>query len=172
MMKYLMLLFCLNANASILSLTDSTDTLMDVQLHSSATYKATKMDAQEAQLMSKKIGLVTVKIMVVEKFVRNQFIAVRLNFLRNIDSGVMQSTIDEYLTENLTELERFKYKLDISKVMEDITSEDMIDSDKVITVVGDRMSDEIVYENSNGKVFVNSITNHNFITKIFDIWFK
>lgn len=171
-MKYLLLLLSLNANASILTLTDSTDTLMDVQLHESATYKSTKMTAQDAQLVSKKVGLVNVKIMVVEKFNQDKLLAVRMTFLRTVNSEVMKLTIDDYLSNNLTEIDHLKYELDINKLLGDIESDDSIEQDKVISVVGDRKNNEIVYENTEGKVFVNSISNVNLINKIFGLWFS
>lgn len=180
-MKYLLtLLFTVQCHAGLLKLTPSGTELLDFPLNQTAQYNNTKMTLRDANIVSKKVGIVNVKIMVVEKFTEFErkvpslyeagLMAVRLTFLRTIDSETMQNTITEYLDNSINEEDKHTYVSDISKAMKAIVSEDIIEQGKILTIVGDNSKRQLIYENSEGKVFVIDTENKGFVNKVMGIW--
>ena len=181
-MKYLtLLLICTQSFAGMLKLTPSGTDLMDIPLNQTAQYDNTKMTLRDANVISKKVGLVNIKVMIVEKFSENEqtsknlnnlgMMSVRLTLLRNIDSDTLQSTINDYLSVNISDDQRQYFEKDIEKALQVITSEDTLQQGMTVSLLGNNAKKELLYENTEGKIFTISPDNKMFINKVFGIWF-
>lgn len=94
--------------------------------------------------------------------------AIRLTFMRNIDSATISQTLSEYIVSNIAKDELPRYVGDINSITQAITSD-------VNFVLGDSIAiysykNIIVYENAKKQVHVITSSNDDLTTKLFSMF--
>jgi hypothetical protein len=181
------LMFCLNVQASILNI----DTSRGYNINGVPVGQTAVANGKTLQLLStgtatKKMGIAKVKLFVLQtyaeqsqNFVRTDngaassianvgTTAIRMTFLRSLDSATVQDAISTYLSNAISVTEMPQYRSDVTAIVSAINSQDAMYADDNITIVANGNS--VQYENSAGRVFPINSNNQGLTTKIFSMF--
>lgn len=180
-----------NTNASITSLLTDPDTtkgytFYGVPIATSVNYSGLRLKLTGTGLSAKKVGVSRVKVFVLqyfsehpEKLVRTEtgalasvkdlgHTAIKLTFIRNVDSTMVHDAINDYLTNNIPSSEYGQYKSDIDTMLNAIKSDDSFSYDSSITIAANQGN--VVYENTAGRIITLNSVNKDLTTKLFSMF--
>lgn len=157
-----------------------------VPVATSAIYSGTKLTLTGTGTAFKKYGVSRAKVFMMQYFTQypknlvrdfNNALpsikdvgqtAIRLTFMRNIDSTTISQTLSEYIVSNIPKEELPKYVSDINGITQAITSDAQF-------VLGDSIAiysfkNLMVYENARKQVFIISSSNEDLTVKLFSMF--
>lgn len=157
-----------------------------VPVATSASYNGIKMTLTGTGTAFKKYGVTRAKIFMMQYFTKNPKnlvrnrdtalssikdvgeTAIRLTFMRNIDSATISETLSSYIVENISKEELPDYVNDINGITNAITSDTQF-------VVGDSVAiysykNALVYENAKKQVFFIFSKKDDLTTKLFSMF--
>jgi hypothetical protein len=158
-----------------------------VPVATSAVYNGTKMKLTGTGTAFKKFGVSKAKIFMMQYFTENPAnivrtndgvlgsikdvgnTAIRITFMRNIDSNMIGETLSSSIVENISKDELPRYVNDINGITNAITSDSTF-------VLGDSISisaykNLIVYENAKKSIYFIASKNDDITTKLFSMFF-
>ena len=186
----LILFFCTSAQASFADMLELDFTrkynISGVPVATSAVYSGSKMTLTGTGTAFKKYGVSRAKVFMMQYFTQypKNLIrdsdkalfsikdvgntAIRLTFMRNIDSTMISQTLSEYVVSNISKDELPKYVGDINGLTQAITSDPSF-------VLGDSISiyaykNMLVYENVKKQVHIITSSNADLTTKLFSMF--
>lgn len=157
-----------------------------VPVATSAVYKGTKLTLSGTGTAFKKYGVSKAKIFMMQYFtqypknlvrdsknVLNSIpsvgeTAIRITFMRNIDSATISETLSSYIVDNIGKVDLPKYQSDIDVITKAISSDSSF-------VVGDSITmfafkNVIIYENAKKQVHVVESKNEDMATRVFSMF--
>lgn len=184
----LLLLITSSVNANVLKFNPSDTNDFGVTLNVSAEDATTVMPIAGFGLGEKKIGLSYIKICVNQFFVEKPSSLVRTNddilpsianagnlvmemsFLRAVDSALIKTSIEDAISNNISDEEFPAYEADINKMSNAILSEGAIYAGKTISFIVYPSIQTIIYYNSKNEVITLFYNHPKFFLKLFSIW--
>lgn len=182
-------LFTYNTNAQQITLVPANEEEQGIQLSVSISDGATKMPLAGKGLGTRKIGLANVKIAVNEFFcerpenLNRTFdgiypslknvgkIAFKVTLLRGVGSDLIESSINDAISLNLSTQEVNTYQSDIQQVTSALLSEDSISYGTSIIFIAYPDKNQVLYQNSAGSLKILQFRGAGFVYKLFAVWF-
>jgi hypothetical protein len=158
-----------------------------VPVATSAVYSGTKMKLTGTGTAFKKFGVSKAKIFMMQYFTENPsklvrtkdgvlgsikdvgVTAIRITFMRNIDSATISDTLSSYIVENIGKDELPRYQNDINGLSNAITSDASFILGDSIEITAHK--NLVVYENSKKQIFIITSKNDDLTTKLFSMFF-
>jgi hypothetical protein len=158
----------------------------NVPIATTVNYSSLPLTLTGTGVAMKKFGITRIKVFVIqyftqypEKFVRTEtgalksientgYTAMKLTFIRGVDSTMVRDSINDYLTNNIEPSEYPQYKNDIATILNAISGDDSFVYGSSITIVG--FKNHILYEDTKGKVTIVESINNDLTTKIYGMF--
>lgn len=185
----LTLLLSTSAFASQITLSPANEVFQNTTLSVALSDGTTTLPLAAYGLGLKKIGLTYYKVAVNQFYVENPAnlvrtfdgiyaslnnvgkMAFRLTFLRGVGSDLIQSSIQDAITANMTDAEATTYQSDIQKVSNALLNGPALSFGSSISFVAYPATNQVLFEDASGADTLMQFTGSNFVFKIFAIWF-
>lgn len=157
-----------------------------VPVASDATYSGVKLFLTGTGTLTTKVSLTKVKIFVMQYYteVPSNFrrsedtaylsikdvghTAMKLTFMRGLDSKTIRDTINTYINNNITTQDMPLYQSDVDSVLSAISTDESFTTGSSITLAG--YNNVITYENTKGVVTTIESRNNDIMVKLYSMF--